>query len=74
MRAFARRRGRYVAHIEPAESSILAGVVADTAALLGERPGLSEEERAVLVAAGWVLVPADAEAIRESVASEGEGA
>jgi len=46
MRAFTRRRGRYVAHIDSTEREILARVVADTAALLGEPPGMSREEAA----------------------------
>ncbi|MGC0273806.1 DUF2017 domain-containing protein [Pseudactinotalea sp. Z1739] len=38
MRAFVRRRGRYVAELDPTERSILAGVIADTATLLGDPP------------------------------------
>ncbi len=44
MRAFTRRRGRYVAHMDPTERQILARVVADTAALLGDPPGMSREQ------------------------------
>lgn len=44
MRAFMRRRGRYVAELDATERSILARVVIDTATLLGDTPPPEEDE------------------------------
>ena len=48
MKGFTRKRGRYVAHLDRTERTILSRVVADTALLLGTRLDVEREQLAAL--------------------------